>query len=117
TGSYPDSPVKGHFYKVVGNGTVGDTTYNAGDQIVYDGAAWDKIDNTDQVSSVAGKVGAVSLVAGDIGGLGALATRNDVDWTAHVTGKPATFPPSAHSHTKAEVGLGNVDNTSDLDKP
>lgn len=116
-GSYPAAPVKGHFYKVVGNGTVGGTAYNAGDQIVYDGADWDKIDNTDQVTSVAGKVGAVSLVAGDIGGLGALATRNDVDWTAHVTGKPATFPPSAHSHTKAEVGLGNVDNTSDLDKP
>ena len=25
--------------------------------------------------------------------------------------------PTNHSHTKAEVGLGNVDNTSDIDKP
>lgn len=116
-GSYPADPAKGHFYKVVGDGTVGGTAYNEGDQIVYDGAAWDKIDNTDQVSSVAGKSGAVSLVAGDIGGLGALATRNDVDWTAHVTGKPATFPPSTHTHTKAQVGLDQVDNTADLDKP
>lgn len=116
-GSYPTAPVKGHFYKVVGNGKVGDTTYNAGDQIVYDGAAWDKIDNTDQVSSVAGKTGAVTLVAGDIGGLGALATRSDVDFNAHVTGKPSTYPPSNHTHTKSQVGLGNVDNTADLDKP
>ena len=45
---------------------------------------------------------------------------------ADITGKPATFPPEAHSHdyaatnhshTKADVGLGNVDNTSDAAKP
>ena len=28
-----------------------------------------------------------------------------------------THPLAAHTHTKAEVGLGNVDNTSDLSKP
>ncbi len=39
-----------------------------------------------------------------------------IDWSA-VTGKPATFPPATHSHVKAEVGLGNVDNTSDANKP
>ena len=26
-------------------------------------------------------------------------------------------PPKAHTHTKADVGLGNVDNTADADKP
>ncbi|MEI6377344.1 MAG: hypothetical protein WCO97_09125, partial [bacterium] len=33
-----------------------------------------------------------------------------------VTGKPSTFTPSAHTHAKSEVGLGNVDNTADADK-
>ncbi|MDX5515103.1 tail fiber domain-containing protein [Stenotrophomonas sp. RG-453] len=116
TGEFPANPVKGHFYKVVGEGTVGDIHWRPGDQALY-GAAWEKIDNTDQVTSVAGKQGDVSLVAGDIGGLGALATRSDVDFNTHVTGKPTTYPPSTHSHTKAQVGLDKVDNTADLDKP
>jgi hypothetical protein len=34
-----------------------------------------------------------------------------------LTDVPESFPPSTHSHTKSEVGLGNVDNTSDADKP
>lgn len=38
------------------------------------------------------------------------------DWNT-MANKPSTFPPSAHTHTKTEVGLGNVDNTSDLAKP
>lgn len=36
---------------------------------------------------------------------------------SEVTGKPTTFAPSTHTHTKAQVGLGNVDNTSDAAKP
>ncbi|MBA0381030.1 shufflon system plasmid conjugative transfer pilus tip adhesin PilV [Stenotrophomonas maltophilia] len=116
TGAFPTNPVKGHFYKVIGEGTVGDIHWRVGDQALY-GATWEKIDNTDQVTSVAGKQGDVSLVAGDIGGLGALATRSDVDFNTQVTGKPTTYPPSTHSHTKAQVGLDKVDNTADLDKP
>ncbi|WP_329856358.1 tail fiber domain-containing protein [Stenotrophomonas muris] len=116
TGAFPANPVKGHFYKVVGEGTVGEIHWRVGDQALY-GATWEKIDNTDQVTSVAGKQGDVTLVAGDIGGLGALATRNDVDFNTHVTGKPTTYPPSTHTHTKAQVGLDKVDNTADLDKP
>lgn len=30
---------------------------------------------------------------------------------------PSSFPPAAHTHTKSEVGLANVDNTSDASKP
>ncbi|AWN03912.1 hypothetical protein PBI_PEREGRIN_72 [Rhodococcus phage Peregrin] len=50
-----------------------------------------------------------------------------MDW-ANVINKPATFPPDIgpsgtqaaagnHTHTKASIGLGNVDNTSDANKP
>lgn len=33
-----------------------------------------------------------------------------------ITGKPSTFPPSSHTHSKSDVGLGNVDNTADSAK-
>src|SRR5699024_982182 len=36
---------------------------------------------------------------------------------SEVTGKPSEFPPSSHTHTKAEVGLSNVDKPSDASKP
>lgn len=50
-----------------------------------------------------------------------------VDWN-NVTDTPATYPATIgtsgttaaagnHSHTKADIGLGNVDNTADADKP
>lgn len=42
---------------------------------------------------------------------------NYVPAWSEVTGKPTTFAPSTHTHTKADVGLGNVDNTSDANKP
>jgi hypothetical protein len=32
-----------------------------------------------------------------------------VAW-GNVTGKPSTFPPSSHTHSKSDVGLGNVQN-------
>lgn len=40
------------------------------------------------------------------------------DWNTMIN-KPATFPPSAHTHTftKTDIGLPNVDNTADIDKP
>ncbi len=103
TGAYPSNPATGHFYKVTVAGTVNAITYNVGDQIIYNGSAWDLVDNTDQVASVAGKRGAVTLVAADIGGLGALATRSDVDYTTQITGKPSSFTPSAHGHAWGDL--------------
>ena len=43
-------------------------------------------------------------------------SANSVAWK-NVSDKPSTYPPSSHTHTPAEVGLGNVDNTADKDKP
>jgi hypothetical protein len=102
-GTYPIPTGVGQLYRVSVAGTAGGIQYGAGDQIVWNGDSWDKIDNTEAVTSVAGKQGAVTLVAGDVGGLGALATRNDADWTAHISGKPSTFPSSTHNHPQSEV--------------
>lgn len=74
---------RGYYYvvSVSGSSSVdGESDWQAGDWIVSNGSSWGKVDNSDKVSSVAGKTGAVTLVSGD-------------------------------------VGLGNVDNTSDADKP
>ena len=42
-------------------------------------------------------------------------SANSVAW-GNVSGKPSTYPPSGHTHTKDQVGLGNVDNTADSAK-
>ena len=73
---FPTGAEKGNYWitSVSGNG------YEVGDWAVYNGTSFDKVDNTDAVSSVAGRTGNVVL-------------------------------------NKNDVGLNNVDNTSDLNKP
>lgn len=86
SGVYPAKPAVSSFWKVTAGGTATDAgetiTYGVGDTLVFSKPMENfyKIDNTESVSSVAGKTGVVTLVKGD-------------------------------------VGLGNVDNTSDLLKP
>ena len=46
-----------------------------GDWVIYNGTAWQKIDQTNLVISVAGRTGAVTLTTADIGGLGTIATQ------------------------------------------
>ncbi len=58
----------------------GGKDYATGDWIISNASQWDKVDNTDAVSSVNGMVGVVTI-------------------------------------TPTTIGLGNVDNTSDLNKP
>lgn len=72
------------WYRVINtDGTTnigGITDWKIGDWIVSNGISWDKVDSSDQVTSVNGQQGAVVL-------------------------------------TKTSVGLANVDNTSDANKP
>lgn len=61
---------KGKYYKVSVTGPTnidGITDWQVGDWIISNGSTWDKIDNTDQVTSVAGRQGAVTLTADDVG--------------------------------------------------
>jgi len=75
TGAYPNPTeiYAGWLYKVSVGGTVDGVTYSANDAIIYNGgdvtlsSGWDKIDNTDAVSSVAGKTGNVTLTKADVG--------------------------------------------------
>ena len=60
---------KGYYYIVSVAGTTnldGITDWNIGDWAIYDGTAWQQVDNTDAVVSVNGFTGAVSLTTTDI---------------------------------------------------
>jgi hypothetical protein len=60
---------KGYYYvvSVAGNTNLnGITDWLVGDWAVYNGSVWQKVDNTDQVSSVNGQTGAVVLTTTDI---------------------------------------------------
>ena len=74
--TFPTATQKGQYWiaSVSGNG------YVVGDWAVWNGTAFDKVDNTDAIATVAGRTGNVVL-------------------------------------TKSDVGLANVDNTSDSAKP
>ncbi len=70
---------KGAYYKisVAGSTTLdGNNGWHVGDWVAFDGATWDKIDNFEAVTSVAGRVGAVTLATADIAGLGTAAVAN-----------------------------------------
>lgn len=61
---------QGHYrvVSVAGNTIINGTgDWVVGDWIVSDGAVWAKIDNSDKVSSVAGKTGVVALAKADVG--------------------------------------------------
>lgn len=64
---------KGTLYKVTTAGTTtidGNSQWNIGDQIVFNGTTWDKWDGiSSEVLTVAGRVGAVALAQADITGL------------------------------------------------
>ncbi len=60
---------KGHYYIVNVAGSTnldGITDWNLGDWAIYDGTAWQQVDNTDAVVSVNGFTGAVSLTTDNI---------------------------------------------------
>ena len=70
---------KGDYYIVAtaGNTNInGITSWNIGDWIIFNGSTWDKVDNTDAVSSVNGYTGAVSLVTSDVPESGSLYFTN-----------------------------------------
>jgi hypothetical protein len=68
------------FYYIVG--TAGSTNLNGitdwqiGDWLMYNGTVWQKIDQTNLVTSVAGRTGDITLSNSDISGLGTMSTQN-----------------------------------------
>ena len=81
---------KGYYYIVTVAGSTnlnGITDWKLGDWAIYDGTAWQKVDNTDAVVSVNGYTGIVTLAAADVGALPTSAISG-------TTGKLAKFTSS-----------------------
>ena len=72
------SGTSNYYYVVSVSGSTnlnGITDWVAGDWAIYNGTAWQKIDQTNLVISVAGRTGAITLTTADISGLGTIATQ------------------------------------------
>jgi len=69
----------GYYYIVDAAGSTnlnGITDWVIGDWAIFNGSTWQKIDQTNLVTSVAGRTGAVVLANTDISGLGTMSTQN-----------------------------------------
>lgn len=63
---YGYKDMEGVYFICQAKGTFAETSFEKGDWIISTGAKWEKIDNTDAVMSVNGKMGAVVLSAADV---------------------------------------------------
>jgi len=106
SGQFPANPVKGHLYMVDAAGTVGGIVFAVGDQLIYNGSQWEKIENVQSVTSVSGKTGAVTLAAGDIKSGTLNAARIPALPISKVTGLQTALDgkaPGAHLHATADI--------------
>ena len=56
---------RGHYYVVSAAGVFGGVDYAVGDWIISNGVIWEKVDNTDAVTSVFGRIGAILALEAD----------------------------------------------------
>lgn len=81
---------KGNYYVSTDNAVVnfgsGAIDFRTGDWAIYNGAIWQKVDNTDAVSTVNGYIGAVNLVSSDITESGNLYFTNARSISSTLTG-------------------------------
>jgi len=102
---------KGHYYivSVEGNTLIdGISDWKNGDWIISNGNVWSKVDNTDSVTSVAGKTGVITLVTSDISGLDSIlsakAPLNSPTFTGTVT-----LPSTTSVGNVSSTELGYLD--------
>ena len=101
---------QGYYYVVSVAGSTnldGITDWVAGDWAVYNGAAWQKIDNTDQVSSVFGRTGAVVAAINDYTWAQVDKTTSDI---ADITTKSHTSLTDigTNAHSAIDSHIANV---------
>jgi hypothetical protein len=78
------------------------TTSTLGGVIVGTGLSVSSGTVSANVTSVAGRTGAVTIAAADVSGLGSLATQSSVDYSS-LTGTPSTFAPAAHNQAWSTI--------------
>jgi hypothetical protein len=103
---------KGYYYVVSTAGSTnlnGVTDWNIGDWAIFNGSIWQKIDNTDAVTSVNGLTGTVVLTAANVGAVGTIASA---DGSIVVTTVGAAVDLSVSTTSPASVLLEQVRNTT-----
>lgn len=125
-----------YFVSVAGTQDLGSgsISFGTGDMVIYDGSLWSKVPAQNLVTSVFGRLGAITAQSGDYTAsqITNIAAGNIVATTVQAAineldGQDTTIADNLatheadtsnpHSVTASQVGLGNVDNTSDIDKP
>ena len=108
--------------------------FESGGKVIDNSGIWDSVPSDNIISSVFGRVGAITAANGDYtasqvtnvaaGNIAAITVQAAID---ELDGQDTTIAgdlsthisdvANPHSVTATQVGLGNVDNTSDADKP
>jgi hypothetical protein len=111
--------VNGYYYitDVAGSTNLnGITDWQIGDWLLFNGSVWQKIDQSNLVTSVAGRTGAVTLSNTDISGLGTMSTQNASSVT--ITGGTATLTslttPTVQATNSGGLSLKNSAGTTQL---
>lgn len=84
---------KGYYYVVSVAGSTnlnGITDWKIGDWAIFNGTAWEKVDNTDAVTSVNGYTGTVVLSYTDVGAPSTTGTNATGTWGINISGNAAT---------------------------
>ena len=114
---------KGQYYKVAVTGSTtvdGNSQWNIGDMIVFDGTVWDKIDGVStEVTSVAGRVGAIVLSQADISGLTTASTPtfagvNATTFTGSLVGNASTASSAAKLTTACTISGTSFDGSANI---
>lgn len=111
---------QGHYYVVDTAGATeidGIDDWEIGDWIVFNGTVWEKVDNSDKVSSVAGRAGAVTLDGDDIdydNGTSGLAAENVQDALDEVVGDIAAAAVGRYSANVGNNSATEIDITHSL---
>lgn len=100
--------VVGDVYNITNDNSYG----KAGMNVAWNGTTWDALgSNVDLSNYITTSDSRLSNArpASDVYAWAKAENKPSYSWN-EITGKPSTYPPSSHTHTKAQVGLGNVAN-------
>ena len=111
--------VNGYYYITSTAGSTnldGITDWQIGDWLMFNGTVWQKIDQSNLVTSVAGRTGAITLANTDISGLGTMSTQNAS--SVAITGGTATLTslttPTVQATNSGGLSLKNSAGTTQL---
>ena len=103
----PSSGTKGYYYIVSTAGTFASISFEVGDWIISNGSAWQKVDNTDAVSSVFGRTGNVIAANGDYNTSQVTENTNLYYTEARVSANTDVSANTAARHNAVTLGTAN----------